>query len=406
MYYQCITNVLPMYYQCITNVLPIYYQCIINLLSMYYQFKYNLEPWEVKWALVYNNKKISVNFNKTGYKDSLNSLLYYWQFIQDYKYKVKHPFHLVEPSLLPIFFSFWLALNLGYIVCSSHFVIRDPFIVVFLLIGLVATLLSWLQNVRLEEVLGFHTLEVQAGFRLGIKLFILSEVMLFVAFFWAFFHLSLSPAVATGLCWPVVGLPFFAWNKIPLINTALLLSSGIDITIAHKGILFQKKQQIKNFWKRILFFTSDLNKIFFLTKNNTWQRVWVLNIYINKILLIDNLQTITSKKILGRKLLNDALIRGLIFLWCQYLEYFFSPFSISDGAYGSIFFMATGLHGLHVIVGFSALCYCAFTRFQMNNVGYRYWQHNVGFDGSVWYWHFVDIVWLLLFGAVYWWSGI
>lgn len=347
-----------------------------------------------------------VDFKKSGYKDSVSAWVYYWQFAQDYKYKVKHPFHLVEPSLLPIFTSFFLAFNLGYIVCSSHFMTRDPFIVVFFLICLVATLLSWLQNVSLEEVLGFHTLEVQAGFRLGILLFILSEAMLFVAFFWAFFHFSLSPAVSVGLRWPMEGLPFFAWNKIPLINTALLLSSGIDITISHESILLQSKERTRRFWNRVLFFTADLNKIFNLNKNNTWQRVWLSNSYIDNVMLVNNFSHIVSKKVLGKRLLGDALIRGFIFLLCQYIEYFFSPFSISDGAYGSIFFMATGLHGLHVMVGFSALCYCGLIRHQIDSVGQRYWQHNVGLEGSIWYWHFVDVVWLFLFLVVYWWSSI
>lgn len=347
-----------------------------------------------------------VNFKKSGYKDAVYAWIYFWQFEKDYTHKVKHPFHLVEPSLLPIFASFWLALNLGYIICSSHFTSRSPFIVCGLLIGLVGTLLSWLSDVNREEVVGFHTLEVQAGFRLGILLFILSEVMLFVAFFWAFFHFSISPAVSIGLCWPMEGLPYFAWTKIPLINTALLFSSGIDITIAHESALLYDKERTRKFWSRVIYSIPSISKIFNLDSSvSNWQRVSKLDSYINRILLVDILSLQGFSKVHGMRLMSDALIRGFIFLVCQYLEYFFSPFSISDGVYGSVFFMATGLHGLHVIVGFSALCYCGFVKLELDENGHRYWQHAVGFEGSIWYWHFVDVVWLFLFLVVYWWSS-
>lgn len=89
-------------------------------------------------------------------------------------------------------------------------------------------------------------------------------------------------------------------------------------------------------------------------------------------MLVDILSLHTIKKTHGTRFLVDALARGFIFLVCQYLEYFFSPFSISDGVYGSVFFMATGLHGLHVIIGFSALCYCGFIRLEISENGRRY----------------------------------
>lgn len=77
---------------------------------------------------------------------------------------------------------------------------------------------------------------------------------------------------------------------------------------------------------------------------------------------------------------------------CQYIEYIFAPFTISDGAFGSVFFMATGLHGLHVIVGLSVLMYCLALRVFQNYNGFLYWEHNVGTEGGIWYWHFVDLV--------------
>lgn len=347
-----------------------------------------------------------VNFKKSGYRDAIYAWIYFWQFEKDYVYKVKHPFHLVEPSLLPIFASFWLALNLGYLVCSTHFITRSPVIVCVLLIALITTLLSWLADVNHEELIGFHTSQVQLGFRMGIILFIVSEVMLFVAFFWAFFHFSISPAVSIGMCWPMEGIPFFAWNKIPLINTALLISSGIDITASHRSGLLYDKVQKRRFWSRLLYSVPFITKLFTFSPNlYNWKIIFRLTSYIDNILLVDS-NVKTFKKFHSTRLMLDALTRGFIFLICQYLEYFFSPFSISDGVYGSVFFMATGLHGLHVIVGFSALCYCSFVRFEIDENGHRYWQHSVGLDGSIWYWHFVDVVWLFLFLVVYWWASI
>jgi len=103
--------------------------------------------------------------------------------------------------------------------------------------------------------------------------------------------------------------------------------------------------------------------------------------------------------------LVDTILRGLVFLLCQYIEYHFAPFSLSDGIYGSVFFMATGLHGLHVMVGLSALWCCLVVRLLSYEAGVLYWNHLIGFTGAIWYWHFVDIVWLFLFAMVYWWAG-
>lgn len=314
--------------------------------------------------------------------------------------KVRHPFHLLDPSPWPIFVSFFLALNLGYLVCLKHFQdYSSSWSVSVLGLVFLSLVLSWFMDVRLEELKGHHTKFVQAGFRLGILFFIASEIMLFVSFFWAFFQFSISPTVHVGLKWPMDGITYFSWTKIPLLNTALLLSSGISITLAHEISIQWDYYKVGYFWKKIV------NRLPIIFNNKNYLKSFI---YAQKVVFKSSFPLITSTFRLGQRpewFFIDTLARGYIFLLCQYIEYFFSPFSISDGAYGSVFFMATGLHGLHVIVGLSALMYCLSLRIFQSNEGFLYWEHSVGTDGSIWYWHFVDVVWLFLFLVVYWWSA-
>jgi cytochrome c oxidase subunit 3 len=170
--------------------------------------------------------------------------------------------------------------------------------------------------------------------------------MFFFAFFWAFFHSSLSPAVEIGCVWPPAGIvPFNPW-KVPLFNTFILLLSGLTITICHHALV---KGQ------------DRLCTIFF----------------------------------------GATIFLALSFTLVQLYEYRISPFGISDGIYGSTFFMATGFHGLHVIIGsiFISICFLRMLS------GHFTREHHVGFECAAWYWHFVDIVWLFLFVVVYWWGG-
>jgi len=207
--------------------------------------------------------------------------------------------------------------------------------------------MQWWRDVIREALFeGAHTQKVQKGLKLGFILFVVSEIMLFFSFFWAFFHASLSPNIEIGCIWPPVGLIVLNPWKIPFLNTLILLLSGATITWAHQ------------------------------------------------LLVIGNYKQTISALIITINL-------ALFFTGLQIYEYINSPFDISDGIYGSVFFMLTGLHGLHVLVGTIFILVCLFRHI------YKHFTrtHHLGFEAAIWYWHFVDVVWLFLFIFVYWWGN-
>lgn len=258
-----------------------------------------------------------------------------------------HPFHLVDASPWPFcgaFASFFL-MSGGAMYLHSYS--KGKFLFLLGLIMVLYTMYVWWRDIVRESTYhGDHTNVVQTGLRYGMLLFIVSEVMFFVAFFWAFFHASLSPAIELSNLWPPKGIvPFNPW-EVPLVNTIILLSSGATVTWAHHAI------QKGNFneAKRALFFT---------------------------------------------------IILAVAFTSLQVFEYIEASFTISDGIYGSTFFVSTGFHGLHVMIGttFLSICLYRLLSFQFSR------EHHFGFEAAAWYWHFVDVVWLFLFIAIYWWGG-
>jgi len=258
----------------------------------------------------------------------------------------RHPYHIVTPSPWPLAASFGaLTLTFGGVLYMHGFFLGG-FILTVGLLYICACAYFWWRDVIFEATMqGKHTRKVQRGLRLGFALFIVSEVMFFFAFFWAYFHSSLAPAIEIGSIWPPLGIkPFFPWG-IPLLNTAILLTSGFTITYAHHAILLG--------WK--LFAIRGLIVTLFL---------------------------------------------ALVFTAVQGYEYIHAPFSINDGIYGSTFYMATGFHGLHVIIGttFIYVCYKRLHHFTTT--------HHVGFEAAAWYWHFVDVVWLFLWVSIYWWGSL
>ena len=267
----------------------------------------------------------------------------------NYKYiKTKHSWHLVDPSPWPLVASLGgFTMTSGGVLYMHNYIGGANLLLTGLFMILYVMFTWWRDIIREATFEEQHTFSVQRGMRLGMILFIVSEIMFFFAFFWAFFHSSLSPAHNIGGVWPPEAITVIPTFGIPLTNTFLLLSSGATVTWAHHAIIIRAKKQA----------------------------------------LISLLIT---------------LILSILFTCLQVLEYLDAPFNISDSVYGSCFFMTTGFHGFHVFIGtiflFISLLRIVFNHFTST--------HHFGFEAAAWYWHFVDVVWLFLFVTVYWWSGV
>jgi len=257
----------------------------------------------------------------------------------------KHPFHLVTSSPWPLLASS----SSLFFVCGLVFSwsSRGPLLLLLSLALLCLTLICWWSSVITESTfVGCHTLRVQSGLRLGIILFIISEIFFFLSFFWAYLHCSLSPSVEIGSRWPPSGLVSLSAFHLPLLSTIVLLSSGATITWSHSAL------------------QSGLS----------------------------------SSRLFGLLL---TIILGLFFTLLQGTEYYSCSFCISDGAYGSCFYLATGFHGLHVFFGTLFLLTCLFRSLFCHFTPARH----LGFVFACWYWHFVDVVWILLFLIIYVWGS-
>uniref|UniRef100_A0AB39A5A3 Cytochrome c oxidase subunit 3 n=1 Tax=Sophonia unicolor TaxID=3237925 RepID=A0AB39A5A3_9HEMI len=255
-----------------------------------------------------------------------------------------HPFHLVDKSPWPIVGSIGLMTITSGMIMWFHMLNMNLMILGMIII--ILTMIQWWRDVIRESTFqGLHTKKVIISMKWGMILFITSEVLFFSSFFWAFFHSSLSPDIQIGNQWPPLGIKPFNPINIPMLNTMILLCSGISMTWAHNAIL---------------------------VKNYT--------------------QTIQSMTI--------TVMLGLYFSCLQMYEYMESPFCISDSVYGSTFFMSTGFHGLHVIIG---TVFITISLYRMKNLHFSS-IHHVGFETAAWYWHFVDVVWLFLYIMVYWWG--
>uniref|UniRef100_A0AAU7YTA5 Cytochrome c oxidase subunit 3 n=2 Tax=Cheilosia TaxID=173981 RepID=A0AAU7YTA5_9MUSC len=256
-----------------------------------------------------------------------------------------HPFHLVDYSPWPLTSAIGTMTLVSGLVKWFH-----QYDMSLILVGMMITILTvyqWWRDVSREGTFqGLHTYIVTLGLRWGMILFILSEVLFFSSFFWAFFHSSLSPAIELGTMWPPLGIIPFNPFQIPLLNTTILLASGITVTWAHHSLMENNHSQTT----QGLFFT---------------------------------------------------VLLGIYFTMLQVYEYIEAPFTIADAIYGSTFFMATGFHGLHVLIGTTFLLICLIRHF--NNHFSK--NHHFGFEAAAWYWHFVDIVWLFLYVSIYWWGG-
>jgi len=259
----------------------------------------------------------------------------------------RHAFHLVDPSIMPILTSISsLFLVLGGTM-YFHGYLGGFETLCFGFTSLLTCMFLWWRDVIREGTLeGQHTNIVQLGLRYGMLLFIASEVMFFFAFFWSFFAASLAPTIEIGNIWPPKGIDVFNPFEVPLLNTMILLCSGATITYSHHAI----------------------------TAGNKLEAVWGLIL---------------------------TIVLAIIFTGFQAFEYTSANFNITDGIYGSTFYMATGFHGLHVFIGTIVLIVCLI-RLYLNHYTV---EHHFGFEAGAFYWHFVDVVWLFLYIAVYFWGG-
>jgi len=336
-----------------------------------------------------------------------------------FEFKEKHPFHLVDQSQLPIIVAsavMLLVLNIVfYLHASETSFVRSfdngMFACAWFLFS--SALFVWFITVVRESARGYHTLAVRKGLRYGMVLFIVSEIMFFFAFFWAFFHVSLAPSIAIGGVWPPKSIQSLDVWGLPLVNTLLLLSSGVTITLAHRALLQPNDYGSASKFEKHLLVT---------------------------------------------------IILGVTFLFCQAIEYKYGvTFHWKENIYGSTFFVTTGFHGLHVTIGTIFLLFCL-----LRNVWYHMMLHHiqtnvdqdaqdlitriefadkvlplpreifdlekekkkilegaeafkkrwrsqhwtllskgqhVGFEAAAWYWHFVDVVWIFLFITIYWWGS-
>jgi len=254
-----------------------------------------------------------------------------------------HPFHIVNRSPWPLISSFVTLIFVFRLIQIIH---NNDFLIIKL--RFILTLLcifQWWRDILREAVfLGYHTLIVKRGLKWGIMLFIVSEIIFFFSFFWSYFYARLAPDISLGVVWPPKNINNFNPYHIPLLNTAILLASGVTVTWAHHNIL---------------------------TKNY-------------------------SERLTGLLL---TCVLGLYFRILQGFEYLEASFSITDRIFGAAFFLLTGFHGLHVIIGTTFLRVCAYRIF----LGHFRKSHHFGFEAAAWYWHFVDVVWLFLYTFVYWW---
>ena len=259
----------------------------------------------------------------------------------------KHPYHLVNPSPWPALGALSAAFLFGGAVLFMHEYTGGTAIFAIGIAGIVLTMVMWFRDVIREAThQGHHTKIVQIGLRYGMALFIASEVMFFVAWFWAYFNASLFPPAAIEGTWPPPGVQAFDAFELPFLNTLILLTSGVTVTWAHHAVREGRREQM--------------------------------------------LQGLAL-----------TILLGLTFTGVQAYEYSHAAFGFSDGIYSSTFYMATGFHGFHVIIGTIFLCVC----FGRAYAGHFKPDHHFGFEAAAWYWHFVDVVWLFLFSCIYWWGS-
>jgi len=239
-----------------------------------------------------------------------------------------HPYHLVEPSPWPLLVSLALLTTTLSAVITFHGFSNGPLLLSLGFLSTILTMTLWFISVTREATAqGHHSIAVRRSLSVGFLLFVVSEVFFFLSIFWAFFHSALAPTVELGSVWPPAGIEPMNPFEVPLLNTVILLSSGVSVTWAHHSVIAGNR-------------------------NNA---------------------------ILGLVL---TILLAIFFTDLQVYEYYNAPFTISDGVYGSTFFMSTGFHGFHVVVGtlFLLVCLGRLIAYHLTD------SHHLGFESAIIYW--------------------
>ncbi len=263
-----------------------------------------------------------------------------------------HPYHIVRPSPWPLVGAFsGMLLAVGAVMYMHEATLFGaPVGLKGVFAGIAAVLLTmffWWKDIIFETTTEkVHNKVTEIGLRYGMMLFIASEVMFFVAFFWAFFNGAFYPTEAIGFKWPPESIHIIEPFGLPFMMTLILLLSGCTVTWAHHAILEGHNDQ-------------------------------------------------------AVKALGISAFLGAFFLCFQVYEYGHATFGFTEGIYPSTFYMATGFHGFHVFIGTVFLSVCWIRAMQ----GHFTKDRHFGFEAAAWYWHFVDVVWLFLFVAIYWWGN-
>lgn len=279
-----------------------------------------------------------------------------------------HDYHILDPDIWPIVGAFsGLTFTTGMVMYMHQEVFPTawPIVLGLGIAGLIATFWGWFSKIVNEAESGDHTPVVQLHMRYGMILFIASEVMFFAGWFWAWFDFALFPApldydAAAGLWTNVIGtdaaanlanfphkgIEVFDPFDLPLLNTLILLCSGTTITWAHHSLINGDREGLK-------------------------QGLWL------------------------------TILLGILFSGVQAYEYSHAAFDFGKNTYSSAFYMATGFHGFHVLVGTIFLIVCLVRTYK----GHFTPRQHFGFEAAAWYWHFVDVVWLFLFISIYVWGG-
>jgi len=246
-------------------------------------------------------------------------------------------YHLVTVSPWPFLVSQTLfSFAVGFVAYMHGY--NNTLYIISLLLTAAISYLWWKDVVRESTYQGNHTIAVVSGIQLGVILFIVSELMLFISFFWALLHSSLSPSIELASTWPPIGITAIDKFSVPLLNTILLLSSGAAVTWYHHSI-------------------------------------------------VQGIRQLTALRI--------TILLAIVFTLLQALEYKTNSFNITDSVYSTTFYSLTGLHGLHVIIG---TLFLIVALFRMSHISQN---HHIGFLAASWYWHFVDIIWIVVYIIVY-----